>query len=186
MTDKAPLEKPKKVIFNYETGKFENLTKAQYEQLREWLSKPEHKATMEEVQARLEDYEKWLIDSQATYSNWWAFLRNHFKPQNKKSKKPSIPQQSILPYPQTEQEVFEKIKELNLPMTQQDASQFFNNYKSVGWQKNGYPIYDWTALLRTWANKTPPWQNNNSGMYSQSTYGKQTESKPFDPSKYTN
>ena len=128
-----------------------------------------------DIDALLEDAEIYLGKHPKKYTDVFGFLNNMFKRQP-------------YPFPKTLDDVLLIAKERNLKLTREAAEYFFNKYQSIGWRdNNNKPIHDWRCLLE---NFVATWNQNHygpqTGNFSQSTYGRPTESKPFDPSKYEN
>ena len=124
-----------------------------------------------DTDAILADAEAYLARHPKKYDDIYKFINNSFKRQP-------------YPFPNNADDVLQMANERNLTLAKEAAEYFFNKYQAIGWMDKGKPIHDWRCLLDNFAKN--PWLPRNTANTQQSFNGGQTESKPFDPSKYTN
>ena len=178
MTDKASVPqsakktsgKPKanKLTYNKQTHKIEGITKEDIEKWRQMFP-------YLDIEAEIENEEEYLARPKRKYTDIRRTFENHLKTQQ-------------YPPPPNADEVMRIGMERKLDITLEMATHFFNKHQASGWRNEQWkPILDWRCLLE---NFVATWNQNHYGPqignFSQSTYGRPTESKPFDPSKYEN
>ena len=128
-----------------------------------------------DIEAEIENEEEYLARPKRKYTDIRRTFENHLKTQQ-------------YPPPPNADEVMRIGMERKLDITLEMATRFFNKHQAAGWRNDQWkPILDWRCLLE---NFVATWNQNHygpqTGNFSQSIYGRPTESKPFDPSKYEN
>ena len=178
MTDKASVPQPakktsgkpkaNKLTYNKQTHKIEGITNEDMEKWRQMFP-------YLDIEAEIENEEEYLARPKRKYTDIRRTFENHLKTQQ-------------YPPPPNADEVMRIGMERKLDITLEMATRFFNKHQAAGWRNEQWkPILDWRCLLE---NFVAAWNQNHygpqTGNFSQSTYGRPTESKPFDPSKYEN